>query len=61
MNRPEPRDGFDSYDEIAYQDQFGSEFDDNEDEYDDDTDLLDDMYDGQPSEYDEWMSFDPDC
>lgn len=30
-------------------------------EYEPPEDWIDDEYDGQPDEYTEWMSFDPDC
>jgi hypothetical protein len=63
--RPEPQDGFarDDFELHEYleyiQDKWGSDCDDYdiEDDWEDDSD----DGDGQPSEYDEWMGFDPDC
>jgi hypothetical protein len=76
--RPEPQDGFSSYDRDLHEYQEGTvgsfeeQFDD--DYYGDDDCAGYDAYldgvdedeyeyedDGQPSEYDEWMDFDPDC
>lgn len=73
--RPDPQDGFSAMDRDlhAYQEGtvggFEEQFDDDsygdddcdcgcfdEDDYEDD-----DEDDGQPSEYTEWMDFDPDC
>jgi hypothetical protein len=61
--RPEPQDGFSSYDRELHQYQEGAvgsfeeQFDN--DYYGDDgeTPEFDDEYDGQPSEYDEWQDF----
>jgi hypothetical protein len=70
MNRPEPRDGFDTHSESVYRDSTGFVYYDENDSgfpiEDQDEDSYpyygdEDDYDGQPSEYDEWMSFDPDC
>jgi hypothetical protein len=64
MNRPEPRDGFDAQAEADYfaqQELMLEGFEDLDgDSEDEDGDFGDD-FDGQPSEYDEWMSYDPDC
>lgn len=63
MNRPEPRDGFDADIEAAYADELESRFDFDDEDEDEDYPYYgdDEDYDGQPSEYDEWMSYDPDC
>ena len=61
--RPEPQDGFSSYDRdlddcpgyYAYLNGV------DEDEYYDDENCYDDEEDGQPSEYTDWMDFDPNC
>lgn len=68
--RPEPQDGFSSLDRDlhAHQEGVGSDcagYDAYLDGVDEDEYYDDDEYeyedDGQPSEYTEWMDFDPDC
>ena len=59
------REAFDSFaDQLDEQDLYGDFEDEGEDcendPYEDDVERFSD-YDGQPSEYDEWMDFDPDC
>lgn len=59
------REAFDSFaDQLDEQDLYGDFEDGGEDcendPYEDDVERFSD-YDGQPSEYDEWMDFDPDC
>lgn len=67
--RPEPQDGFSSLDRELHEyqehdDQVYDGYYDEDEEFDEDEyDYYDDEdeEDGQPSEYTEWMDFDPDC